>query len=105
MLDSIINELNENIAQRESKLDRAKTQIEKISKDIDNYAKTKEETVVVTVINEKVKCEQHLPDLYNKQRELLMIVEEKKNRLSELKAKLDEYDLLTDKLEALSNES
>lgn len=101
----IINELNENIAQRESKLDRAKTQIEKISKDIDNYAKTKEETVVVTVINEKVKCEQHLPDLYNKQRELLMIVEEKKNHLSELKAKLDEYDLLTDKLEALSNES
>lgn len=100
----IINELNENIAQRESKLDRSKTLIEKVNKDIDNYAKTKEETVVVTVINEKVKCEKHLPDLYNKQRELLMIVEEKKNRLNELKAQLDEYDSLNEKLEALTNE-
>ena len=100
----IINELNENIAQRESKLDRSKSLLGKIEKDIEGYAKTKEDSTVVSVINEKVKCEKHLPDLYKKQRELLMIVEEKKDRLAELKKSLDEYDQLSEKLEALSNE-
>jgi hypothetical protein len=101
----IINELNENIAQRESKLDRSKVVLEKLIKEIETYPKTKEEIVVVSVICEKIKCEKHLPDLYQKQRELTMAVEEKKERLAQLKKSLDEYDLLNDKLAELEDDS
>ena len=101
----IINELNENIAQRESKLDRSKVVLEKLIKEIEVYPKTKEEIVVVSVICEKIKCEKHLPDLYQKQRELTMAVEEKKERLAQLRKSLDEYDALNDKLAELENES
>lgn len=101
----IINELNENIAQRESKLDRSKVVLEKLEKEIEVYPKTKEEIVVVSVICEKIKCEKHLPDLYQKQRELTMAVEEKKEHLAQLKKSLDEYDALSDKLAELENES
>ena len=101
----IINELNENIAQRESKLDRSKVILEKLEKEIELYPKTKEEIVVVSVICEKIKCEKHLPDLYQKQRELTMAVEDKKDHLAQLKKSLDEYDALSEKLAELENES
>lgn len=101
----LINELNENIAQRESKLDRSKVVLEKLEKEIELYPKSKEEIVVVSVICEKIKCEKHLPDLYQKQRELTMAVEEKKERLAQLRKSLEEYDALNDKLAELVDES
>ena len=101
----IINELNENIAQRESKLDRSKVVLEKLEREIELYPKTKEEITVVSVICEKIKCEKHLPDLYQKQRELTMAVEDKKDHLAQLKKSLDEYDALSEKLSELENES
>lgn len=101
----IINELNEKIAQRESKIERSKIQLEKVEKDIVDYPKTKEDLMIVTVINDKIKCDKHLPSLYEKQRKLQMYVSEKLEALNELRKSLDEYDALTEKLEALENET
>ena len=101
----VINELNENIAQRESKIERSSILLEKLIKEIELYPKTKDDMMVVSVINEKIRCEKHLPDLYNKQRELMLLVEAKKEHLESLKKSLDEYESLSEKLAELKNES
>ena len=85
--------------------ERHKLILEKLEREIELYPKTKEEIIVVSVICEKIKCEKHLPDLYQKQRELTMAVEDKKDHLAQLKKSLDEYDALSEKLSELENES
>lgn len=101
----LINELNENIALRESKIDRSKTLLEKVIDEINTFANTKEEIVLVNVINEKIKCEKHLPYLYKKQHSLMLIVEEKQEQLQKIKKELDEYNSLEDKLGEMLDEN
>lgn len=101
----LINQINENIAQRESKIDRFKTQLEKVNEEIDNFANTKEETVLVNVINEKIKCEKHLPALYKKQHSLMLILEEKQEQLLKLKKELDEFNYLEEQLGEMLDEN
>lgn len=101
----LINELNEKIAKCESKIDQSNNLLDKTIESINLFATNKEETIIVNVINQKIKCEKSLPNLYKKQHSLSLIVNEKEEQLLALKKELDEYNLLEDKLGEMLDEN
>lgn len=101
----LINELNENIAIRESKVERSKALLDNTRRELEEMAKSKEETILLNVIKEKLYCEKHLPDLYNRQHELMQAIDEKYGILQDLKDSLSEYEEIENKIGELLDES
>ena len=57
------------------------------------------------IINQKIKCEKHLPSLYKKQHSLMLILEEKQDQLAKLKKELEEFNSLEEQLGEMLNEN
>ena len=99
-----IQELTEKIKEAEGLLEKYASDIRNAETELSNITTLDRNLKLINVLKDKAMIETKLPDLYNKQRDLIDSVNRLYQEIKSLEEKVKEYNEILDKIEELESE-